>query len=134
MKLKILLIISIFIGYSAWGAKYTPVKILTNGDMSQASLQSTAIDLNQLDLTSIQAIWTGGSASGTLKIQVSNDMVDLASQVTHWTDYTGSDETVSGAGDVLWNMSFVGYRWVRMVYTRTSGSGSLNATFVGKGK
>lgn len=118
--------------------RFVPTQIVTAGNMSSATITSIGIDLNQLDLDSIQAVWTG-SPVGTLKIQVSNDIVAVApganpaANVTHWSDYTGSSTAVSGAGDITYNMTFVGYRWVQLVYTKTSGSGTLNATFSGKG-
>lgn len=120
--------------------RFDPVVILSAGDMSTASLNSVGIDLNQTVLYSIQAVFTGAPV-GTLKLQISNDFVatptaggaNLASAVTHWTDYTGSSYSVSAAGDFAWNVFDVGYRWVRMVYTKTSGTGSLTATFCGKG-
>ena len=37
----------------------------------------------------------------------------------------GSEETVAAAGDLLWNASGVGYKYVRLVYTSTSGTGDI---------
>lgn len=103
-----------------------------------ASINSIGVDLQQLNLNSIQAVFTG-SPVGTLSIQVSNDNVAVAAganpaaNVVNWSDYTGSSSAVSGAGNLTYNLTFAGYRWVRLVYTRSSGTGTLNATFTGKG-
>ena len=98
--------------------------LLEAGDMS-ASITSDAQQLNQMFLCSIQAVWTG-APNGSLKLQISNDNVN-------WTDYTGSSTSVSGSGDFMWNLSYTGYPWIRVVYTRVSGTGVLNVTVNGKG-
>lgn len=112
-------------------------RLVTNGDMSGA-INSIGIDLNQHVLYSMQAVFTGAPA-GTMKLQISNDMVSVApngqspeANVINWTDYTGSSVAVSAAGNFVWNALDVGYRWVRMVYTPSSGTGVLNVTFCGK--
>lgn len=134
-KILLILLLPIF----TWAANFTPAAMMTNVSMA-ASSNSIGVDVNQLNLMSIQAYWPStGTPVGTLKVQVSNDRVsvsttsDPAANVVNWTDYTGSTTTVNGAGDVLYNMTFAGYRWARLVYTRTSGTGTLNASFSGKG-
>ncbi len=127
---------------------------LTNGSMSQASFASQGIDLQQEWIYSIQANWNAiGSGSltsgaGTLKLQISNDNVQLpqmsgpvagidpATNVRNWTDYSGSSYAVvasTGSSSFMWNVLYPGYRWVRMVYTSSSGSGVMSASFFGKG-
>lgn len=105
-----------------------------------STVSSIGIDLNQLALGSIQAVWTGTPA-GNFTIQVSNDIVqtnptgtDPAANVVNWTTYSGSTQAAGGAaGDFMWVLSDIGYRWVRLTYTRSSSTGTLNATFCGKG-
>ena len=126
--------------------KIVSVPILKNATMT-GTVNSFGIDCcgqNQFALASIQAVWTGATAAGTLTLQISDDDVpvnpastsgnaDPAANVVNWSTYTGSSETVSGPGNFLWNMVFVGFRWVRLSYTASSGTGSLSATFSGKG-
>lgn len=118
--------------------RFAPVRLLTNGDMS-GNLISNGINLNQVFMFSIQAIFTGAPV-GTLKLQISNDDVPVgalgqnpAINVVNWTDYTGSSSAVAAAGDFMWIVSDGGYQWVRAVYTFTSGTGSLNIEYNGKG-
>lgn len=118
--------------------RFLPKQIVTAGSMA-ANVTSEVIDLNQVVVYAIQAVWTGGTADGTLKLQLSNQIVsptpatsNPGSLVTQWTDYTGSSTVVAGAGDFMWNCNNPGYRWVRLVFTRGSGTGTLNATISGK--
>jgi hypothetical protein len=119
--------------------KFDPVQIVTSGDMS-ADVTSKGVFLDQLALYSIQAVWSGSSPTGTFKLQVSNDYVpvsqtnsDPANAVTSWTDYTASSYAITANGDYMWNVTVAGYCWVRLKYTFTSGTGTLNAKFFGKG-
>lgn len=109
-------------------------KILNNGDMS-GNLESQVIDLADIDLGSIQAVFTG-APTGALKLQLSNQIVantaDPNVAVTEWTDYSGSATNVVAAGSHIFNISNMGYKWCKMVYTRTGGTGTLNATMTGK--
>jgi hypothetical protein len=67
-----------------------------------------------------------GTPNGTLKLQISNDN-------SNWTDYTDSDYALTTSGSVSWNLNNIGYQYVRVVYTRNSGTGTLNVTVSGKG-
>lgn len=123
--------------------KFNPVKLLESGDMS-TSLKSIGIDLNQAAICSIQAIWQG-APKGKINLEISNDIVPVASvisnpvgpdpaaNVINWSYYTGSNVAVTEAGDFLWILKDVGYRWIRLSYTPTSGSGVLKVVFSGKG-
>lgn len=112
--------------------------ILSAGDMSQATLTTNGIDLQQMALSSIQAVFTGAPV-GTLTLEISNDNVpavngtNQAANVTHWTTYTGSSQSISAAGDFMYNLLNPGYRWIRLKYTKGSGTGSLTVTAVSKG-
>jgi hypothetical protein len=124
--------------------RFAQVQLLTNGDMSQSSLTSTGVDMNQQVLASISAVFSG-SPVGSLKLQISNDIVpvhpgtnipvgtDPAGNVVNWSDYTGSSENVTTNGNFTWNLGEAGYRWVRVVYTKVSGTGTLNVYFSEKG-
>lgn len=112
----------------------TPVVLLTNGVMTGTTvLNSAAQQLVNIFAYSIQGIITG-SAAGTIKLQASNDQAFAPSVPTNWTDITGSSQSVSGAGTVMWNvLSNPSYAWVRVVYTNATGTGTLTLNFFGKG-
>lgn len=89
----------------------------------------------------IQVVFTG-SPAGNFKLQASNDTGQpngvtepiQDDQVVNWTDIADSAATVSAAGNVMWNVENVGYNWVRVVWTHTSGGGELTvARIMAKG-
>lgn len=103
--------------------------VTTPIDLS-ANWESRPILLANAKAWSAQLFFTG-SPIGAFKIQVSNDTVryqdvaEGASLVTGWTDYSGSSASVSDAGDIHYNIRDAGYRWGKIVYTRSGGSGFL---------
>lgn len=110
---------------------------INNASSMGASLNSIGVHVSAVDLVSIQAVWSGGgSPNGTFKIQVSNDDVAEGSaanpsvNVVNWSDYTGSAVAISADGDLAYNIANFGYRWIRLVYTRTSGTATLNTNLV----
>lgn len=108
--------------------------LMTNGNMASAELDSLAVDGLSYVQFSVQAVFTG-SPVGTLKLQTCDDNVSDPTTIpsSHWVDYTGSSSAVSAAGNFSWHLTDGGYRWVRMVYIKTSGTGSLSAEFTRKG-
>lgn len=106
--------------------------LLDNGPVnlgSAANLQP--IWLGHIIHYSIQLKYTG-SPAGTFKLQASNDpgsinSSDAANQapISNWTDVADSTITVAAAGDCMYTVENAGYNWVRVVWTPTSGSGSL---------
>lgn len=99
--------------------------LVVNGDMS-SNINSNVMPVVQGQIGAIQAIWTG-TPTGTLKLQISNDMIV-------WTDYSGSSVSLTGsAGNFLWNLLSMGYNYIQLIYTASSSTGTLNATSSYKG-
>ena len=100
--------------------------LLSAGDMSQATLTSTALNINQVAMMAIQAVFTGAPV-GSLKFQASLDNVtftDLASP---------SAVAISAAGSSIVNIPDTAYNYIRCVYTKTSGTGALTIVANTKG-
>jgi hypothetical protein len=97
-----------------------------------SSFELRAVYLGHICNYSIQLVFTG-TPGGTFKLQCSNDpglpnaSFDEDRGVTNWTDITGTAVVISAAGDLTWNVENAGYPWVRVVYTFSSGSGSLTS-------
>lgn len=114
-------------------------EILTAGDMSQATVVSIGLDMDQIFVGSVQAHWTG-TPVGDFTIEISNDIVavsqgaDPAANVVNWTTYTGSSQAAGGAaGSFMWNISNIGVRWLRLKYTKSGSTGSVTAVACMKG-
>ena len=103
--------------------KYYDSQVLTS------TTNTPAKDVYNLNRYAIQAAFTG-TFSGALKLQVSNDDLDTAP--VNWDDLASSSTAITAAGTYTWNVSSVAYRWVRVVYTFTSGSITLSLTFTGR--
>ena len=95
--------------------------IISSGSMA-GDLQSNSVKLDGVDGFGIHARWSAGSTpSGNLKLQASNDD-------SNWVEVASSTAAVSGnSGSALYNKTDQFYKYVRMVYERTSGDGTLDA-------
>lgn len=115
-------------------------KLIDNGDMDD-DIESSPIGLPNMIGYSVQAVWTGSTIDGTIKLQCSVDPCSQARTTsredpTHWSDVEDSEITINAAGDFVWNVSDVFYPWVRIVYTDGSGGtsdGVLNVRINAKG-
>ncbi len=116
------------------------------GDMSQATVTSTVTNVQQLDNIGIQLSWTG-SPVGTFAIQVSADHAqDTEGNVTaagQWTplvtsyllsgNVTVAASIPTSAGSPIYvDITQVSAPWVRVVYTKGSGSGTLSGFITAK--
>ncbi len=109
---------------------------LVNAGNMGSSITSAPQQLTEMAMACIQAVFTG-TPNGTFKLQVSTThkqdaQGNIITEGT-WTDYTGSSQAIVAAGDFAWNLSTTPYPFVRLVYTRSSGTGTLNVTINGKG-
>lgn len=109
-----------------------PVVLFQGADLSQATLTSEVYDLNHMYGYAIQFVYTG-TAVGVLTVQASCDMVQLvnASRIVNWSPLV--DLPLVAPGSNMYNVIQGNYRWGRVVYTRTSGSGALNTILNAKG-
>ena len=73
----------------------------------------------------------GASPVGVLKLQGSVNYNSVTG-VGNWFDLSGS-VNITADGDTVFNISDAYYLWVRAVYTRTSGTGTLNIYGCSKG-
>lgn len=102
----------------------TPVALVSGQSLSASYTSNPQQTINMFGY-SIQAVFTG-SPNGAFKLQASLDGAN-------WDDIADSSESVTEAGNIVWNVSSVQYPQVRVVYTRSSGTGSLSLYFFGKG-
>lgn len=106
-------------------------KLINAGDLSLATLTSAPAVLDSIYGFAMQAV-AAGTGTGTLAIQGSCDpFSDQYPQlVTNWTQVTTA---AIAAGTVLVNLDGQHYKWVRVVYTRAGGTGTLTVNMHAKG-
>lgn len=113
-----------------------PFSVVTNGNMA-TSITSEPTIINFISGASYDVSWTG-TPTGTFSVQVSNtysENVDgSVRNAGNWATVTLSNSvTASGSADnAVINLAGLETYAVRLVYTSTSGSGTLNAVICGK--
>lgn len=114
-----------------------PVKIITSGNMA-GNLTSLIVETKLQDNIGIQLDWTG-TPTGIFDVQVSVDHTqDAYGNVTnagHWVSLSLSTtiKATGSADDAYIDLNQLAAPYVKVVYTATSGTGTLNAYVTGKG-
>lgn len=102
------------------------VLALVNADASIASSTSNPIPAANILYVSAQVVATGAPV-GVLKFQASNDLSSpLGVAPTNWTDIASQTVSVGAAGTFLIPTFNACYQYLRVVYTKTSGTGSIS--------
>lgn len=106
-----------------------PQSIITNGSMA-ADITSAPTLLKSLSRVSYELSWSGTAPVGVAAVQVSNSYSlnpnGTVNNTGTWnTIATGAVSGATGVGglDVI-----TAFNAVRLIYTRTSGTGTMNAT------
>jgi len=102
----------------------TPYDIVVDGDMS-STITGESTNILYTDRVSYQIKYTG-TPTGTFSVQVSNDEET-------WEDLTLSvSVTATGSADNHFIDCETGASFIRLVYTASSGAGTLQAILVAK--
>lgn len=111
----------------------TPFHLIIDGAMS-ASITSAATNIQYLDNVSIQLNFTTSDAVGTFSVQGSldhaaNSLTNQQITAGNWVTITLPTSPVAASADnqILLDLNQLSFPWIRVVYTRSSGSGTLNA-------
>ena len=107
--------------------KVININVMSAVDTS--SQNGSQVDSGQLYQATFQAVFADSSAAGTLKIQMSNDIPPVSYEpgiftVSNWTDIPNATATVASGASAVVVLSTVSCRWLRAVYTRSSGGSS----------
>jgi hypothetical protein len=112
--------------------------IVTAGDMSQATVTSSILNIQGLDNIGIQVNILSGTATGTFDVQVSADHTELNGTVVTAGTFTPLGSTyqvaiTSGSpSTVCFNLNQLAFPYVNLKWTKTSGTGSFEAFATGK--
>lgn len=96
-------------------------------DAASGNVTGTAINTEFFPIIGVQGVWTG-TVNGTITLEGSIDGVNFSSIAGVSIAPAGS----AGAGISVPTATFIPHRFVRSVFTRTSGSGNLNVYISGK--
>jgi hypothetical protein len=109
-----------------------PYHLMVDGDMS-GNLTSALVDVTYTDNVGIQLNFTG-TPTGVFAVEGSVDYDDHL-QTGNWSELTFSTTpSAVGAADVhLLNLNQLPYKKIRVTYTESSGSGTLNIYVMSKG-
>lgn len=116
--------------------QFSPHKVIDAVSMA-ASITSEVTIIQKLSMISYDIAWTGTSPVGSITVEVSNSYVKDASGVVsvagNWTTLPVSAMSVSGnSGNGFLDIDAISAYAIRLVYTRTSGTGSLTVIINGK--
>lgn len=105
-------------------------KVVQNLLVTQASKNFDPIAADQLFNCSAQIFFTDAASAGTLKLQGSNDFNKAgnfpgAFTPTHWNDITGASVVVAAGATSLIPKTDISYNYIRLVWTRTAGAGTM---------
>lgn len=95
-------------------------QVIVSGDMSQATITSTAVNITGGRHVALHAEWSGTAPVGTIALQGSNDGVNFRS-IQAASAVTGTP------GGLVLNFPNLALVAVNVLYTKTSGTGTLNA-------
>lgn len=86
---------------------------------------STPFDLGDLTSYSASVDFTGSDLAGTLTLEASNDNSD-------YITVASSSQSVTSAASHMWNISGASYRYVRVKWVASSGTGNISAKLIAK--
>jgi len=99
-----------------------------------ADIEGPVTDVMWLDNIGFQVSWTSANAVGTIEVQGSNNY-DPRLQTGDFIALTFSpalDQPASDNGSYLINVNQFPFRYIRIFYDRTSGTGDLEVTLTAK--
>lgn len=115
--------------------KIGPFSVITNANMASASTTSLVTICDNMSALSYDVSWTGTSPIGVLSVQISNTYsINGEGQVHNagnWSEI--ATQAVSGnTGNGMFDITITAAYAIRIVYTKTSGTGTLNVSVHGK--
>jgi hypothetical protein len=114
-------------------------QIVTGGDASLATVTSPVINIQNLDNVGFQINITTGTPAGTFAVQVSMDYKEYGTfpnaQVLvagTWTTLTSQVIASGTPTPITFDLNQLSSPWIRLLYTKTSGTGNFDVFICGK--
>lgn len=103
-----------------------PVKIVSAESMA-GDITSAPTNIHQQDNLVYQINVLTGTPVGVLNVETSSDYNPITSNTGNWTAIGSTfQSTVNGTGTGVFDINQLGPVWVRLKYTRTSGTGTMD--------
>lgn len=93
-----------------------------SGDMSQATITSIGFNIENFDIAGLQITWSGSSPLGTIVLNGSG----YNGGYLPLPGFTVNSPAGSNGGTLV-DIVITSMLWLQLVYTKTSGTGTLNA-------
>lgn len=90
------------------------------------TIESVSYDLGDLLHFSVYVKFTGSNVAGTLVLQATDSLS------RDFVTISGSSQSVTGSENHVWDVEKAGYRYVRVKYTHSSGTGDISAFITAK--
>lgn len=113
-------------------------KIQSAGDASQATVTSAVTNIQALDNVGIQVNILTGTPTGTFDVQISADHQEVNGNVSvsgSWISLGSPYQAAITSGspaNVYFDLNQLSAPFVRLLYTKGSGTGTFDAFIVGK--
>jgi hypothetical protein len=93
-----------------------------------ANSSTTSVYYDLVDITkfSIQVFFTGTNLEGVLVLQASNEPAN------GFVDVDGSSKNVTYSENHMWDVTEIGFRYVRVKWTYSTGSGNIYSSLFTK--
>lgn len=107
--------------------------LIASDQSMAASFDSEETNIQHYDNIIYQINVKTGSPQGTVNIEVSNDFdphLDTGNWQSLGSDY---DSTIDGTGQGVFDLNQLPFKYARLVYTRTSGTGTCDIYVGAKG-
>lgn len=92
---------------------------------ASTSIDSVGFFLGDLNTYSVHITFSSSTLNGTLYLQASNDNSD-------WPNISESQQSIVSGTSHLYSVQNAAYKYVRVSWTRTSGTGTITAKLVAK--
>ena len=93
-----------------------------------AGITSVYYDLGDLTDLSVQVSFTGVNVVGTLTLEAAS-----TDPTAGFVTVLNSSQAIAASGGHVWNVTGAGYRFIRVKWVYTSGTGNIKATLFAKG-
>lgn len=103
---------------------------LINGVSTAATITSDAVDIEFLDNVGLNIDWTG-TTNGTITVECSNLSTPSSFKALTFDPVLAQPAGV--AGGYLVDINNASWSFIRVVFTRTSGTGTLTVSLAAKG-